>query len=162
MASIGNSSSITAAKTMTVEDFISLGSSDEVTYYNYSLLEYLNGYEMFITSILYDYEDEISDAVILVALTEEERAKYRYKPYLFAYDIYGATEYKFIIMMLNGIIDPKEFDLQKIKVISKSTLNNILSRILSVNESFMNSNRAQLKKDFKNAENGNTIWTEDY
>ena len=47
--------------TITVEEFIASRSKDDVTYYNYSILEYLNGFEMFITNILYDYEDEFND-----------------------------------------------------------------------------------------------------
>ena len=31
-----------ADKTYTVQDFISMRDSDEITYYNYSILEYLN------------------------------------------------------------------------------------------------------------------------
>lgn len=150
---------ITADKTMTVQDFIALRSSDEITYYNYSILEYLNGYSMFITNLLYDYEDELQDMAVVVELNEREAAKYRYKPYLFAMDIYGSTEAKFIIMMLNNIIDPKEFDFNKVKVISYSDLVTILNRMQAVNEEYMNNNRSKLKEDFKNNP-GNSIWVE--
>lgn len=159
MANTYVSGNMKADKAMSVEDFIALGPTDEITYYNFSVLEYLNGYEMFVTSILYDYDDEIKENTVILELTDQEKAKYRYKPYLLAYDIYGSTETKFIIMMLNGIIDPKEFNFGRIKVLYKSTLIELLSHITPVNENFLNLNRAKIEDDFKDQE-GNTIWVE--
>lgn len=148
---------ISADTTITVEDFIALRSSDDITYYNYSILEYLNGFDMFVTNLLYDYQDELDEMTMTVELSPKEQAKYRYKPYLFAFDLYGSTETKFIIMMLNGIIDPKEFDFDKVKVISYSNLVTILNRMEAVNEDYINNNRSKLKEDFKNNP-GNQLW----
>ena len=145
--------------TITVEEFIASRSKDDVTYYNYSILEYLNGFEMFITNILYDYEDEFNDEIVTVELKDTEQIKYRYKPELFAYDISGSTGFSFIIMMLNGIIDPKEFNFKKIKVIKSSILKTLLNRIKIINSEFMNNNISKRNDAFK--ENiGNTIWNE--
>lgn len=152
-------STMKSDQTITVQDFIAMKNSDEITYYNFSIVEYLNGYDMFITNILYDYEDELKDLCVYIKLSDVERLKYRYKPYLFAYDLYGSREISFIIMMLNGIIDPKEFDFNKIKVIKYDQLAAVLNRIAAVNEIFMNKNKAKLKKDFKNNP-GNDIWIE--
>ena len=60
-------------------------------------------------------------------------------------------------MMMNGIIDPKEFDFDKVKVINYSDLITILNRMQAVNEDYLNNNRSKLKNDFKNNP-GNTIW----
>lgn len=152
-------SSAKADLTYTVQDFIDLRSSDEITYYNYSILEYLNGFDMFITNLLYDYEDELNGLAVVVRLSDVEKIKYRYKPWLFSYDIYGSAETQFIIMMLNGIIDPKEFDFNRVKVLRPADLQNVLNRINSVNESYLNNNRSKLREDFKNNE-GNQIWVE--
>lgn len=152
-------SSAKADLTYTVQDFIDLRSSDEITYYNYSILEYLNGFDMFITNLLYDYEDELNGLAVIVRLSDVEKIKYRYKPWLFSYDVYGSAETQFIIMMLNGIIDPKEFDFNRVKVLRPADLQNVLNRINSVNESYLNNNRSKLREDFKNNE-GNQIWVE--
>lgn len=152
-------SSAKADKTYTIKDFIELRSSDEITYYNYSILEYLNGFDMFITNLLYDYEDEISALAVTVRLSDTEQIKYKYKPWLFGYDLYGSAETQFIIMMLNGIIDPKEFDFSRVKALRPSDLQNLLNRINSVNEEYINNNRSKLREDFKNNE-GNQIWVE--
>lgn len=146
-----------ADATVSIQDFIALRNSDEITYYNYSILEYLNGYDMFITNLLYDYEDEINDLAVTIKLTNIERAKYRYKPYLLAYDIYGSTETKFILMMLNNIIDPKEFDFETIRALRPADLARLLNRINAVNDDFMSKMKSKLKADFK-ANEGNKIW----
>lgn len=146
-------------ETITVQDFIAMRNSDEITYYNFSIVEYLNGYDMFITNVLYDYEEELRDLSVFIKLTDVERIKYKYKPYLFAYDLYGTREMAFIIMMLNGIIDPKEFDYNKIRVLRYNELTTIINRIGAINEDYINKNKSKLKKDFKNKE-GNNIWIE--
>ena len=146
-------------ETITVQDFIAMRNSDEITYYNFSIVEYLNGYDMFITNVLYDYEEELRDLSVFIKLTDVERIKYKYKPYLFAYDLYGTREIAFIIMMLNGIIDPKEFDYNKIRVLRYNELTTIINRIGAINEDYINKNKSKLKKDFKNKE-GNNIWIE--
>ena len=46
----------TADKTYNVAQFISMRSTDSNTFYNYSVLNYLNGTEYAITNILYDYQ----------------------------------------------------------------------------------------------------------
>lgn len=146
-------------ETITVQDFIAMRNSDEITYYNFSIVEYLNGYDMFITNVLYDYEEELRDLSVFIKLTDVERIKYKYKPYLFAYDLYGTREMAFIIMMLNGIIDPKEFDYNKIRVLRYNDLTTIINRIGAINEDYINKNKSKLKKDFKNKD-GNNIWIE--
>lgn len=155
MADIGFAGS--ADKTTTVQEFIAIRTADDVTYYNYSIVEYLNGFDMFITNLLYDYEDELQSVATYIKLNPREKAKYKYKPWLFAYDVYGSTEAQFIVMMLNGIIDPKEFDFDRVKVINPSNLSTILNRIQAVNEDYLNKNRTKLKNDFKN-NNGNEVW----
>ena len=151
--------SMSADKTITVQDFIAMRNSDEITYHNYSIISYLNGFDFVITNILYDYEEEFQDLAVTITLTDLEKIKYRYKPDLFAFDLYGSTETKFIIMMINGIIDPKEFDFNKVKALRPSDLSTILGRITTVNEDFINKNRSNYKTEFKAAD-GNSIWIE--
>ena len=62
----------TADKTYNVTDFISMRTSDEITYYNYSILQYISGNEYFLTNILYDYEDELNDICETVQLSDRE------------------------------------------------------------------------------------------
>lgn len=148
----------TADKTYDISDFVNMRSSDEVTYYNYSLLEYISGNEYLVTNILYDYDDELSDMAVTLALNKEEFEKYKYKPWLLAYDLYGSTETEFIIMALNGIIDPKDFEFERLKVLTPADTINVLGRIYSANETLLNSNRTDIKAAIKKDEKGNNIW----
>lgn len=50
MANVGYAGS--ADKTITVQEFIAIRTTDDVTYYNYSIVEYLHGFDMFITNLL--------------------------------------------------------------------------------------------------------------
>ena len=147
-----------ADETYTVDDFIHMRSSDEVTYYNYSILQYLNGIEYLVTNILYDYEDELLDASVTLTLDESQYLKYKYKPWLLAYDLYGAVECEFVLMTLNSIIDPKDFDFKRMKAILPNNLSNILGRIYSANSLLLNTNRSDMKIELKKDPNGNTIW----
>ncbi|MBR1987730.1 MAG: hypothetical protein IKA36_01690, partial [Clostridia bacterium] len=142
----------------TVDDFIHMRSSDEVTYYNYSILQYLNGIEYLVTNVLYDYEDELLDASVTLTLDEAQYLKYKYKPWLLAYDLYGAVECEFVLMTLNSIIDPKDFDFKRMKAILPNNLSNILGRIYSANSLLLNTNRSDMKIELKKDPNGNTIW----
>lgn len=102
------------ATTYTISQFIDLKNSDAITYKNYSILQKSLKDSSIIYSIdnvIYDYMDEINPYKKLVGLSDMEVVKYRYKPKLFAYDIYGATETYFVIMAINGICNVKEFEL---------------------------------------------------
>ena len=53
------------------------------------------------TSIINKYRDFLSDITYEVTLTDVEYMKYRYAPKTLSQDLYGTTEYWFIIMELN-------------------------------------------------------------
>ena len=92
-------------KTSSVEEFIEVGSADDITYYNFSILEkYTNsdGYsiEYSINNVIYSYMEEIKDRIVELELSDDDYAKYKYKPKLLAYDVYKTTEVYFIIMAI--------------------------------------------------------------
>ena len=101
---------INPATTTTLEDFIEMRSIDEMTYYNFSILEVINGVEHLNHNLIEDYLEELKSACITVDLTLDQYKKYKYFPDLLSYDVYGSVQLDFIIMLLNDCIDPKEFD----------------------------------------------------
>ena len=120
------------AKTYTITDFINEGKSDDMTYINFSILEKMSIGQFAETNVLDFYLYDIKKICLKVEqFTEEEIAKYKYQPDLLAYDIYGSTQLDFIILLVNGIIDPKEFDFSRgyILIPSKSNLFAILDQI---------------------------------
>ena len=102
------------AKTYTIPDFISMKSQDELTYANFAIFDYKFGETFVEQSIIDYYVQELKSICVKVnSLTVEEIAKYKYAPDLLSYDIYGTTSLDFIILLCNGIIDPKEFDFKR-------------------------------------------------
>lgn len=100
--------------TYTVDQMIALQSSDTITYKNFSILQKSIKDDNLIYSIdnvIYDYMEEINPYKKLVGFSPMETVKYRYKPKLFSYDVYGSTECYFVIMAVNGICNVKQFDL---------------------------------------------------
>lgn len=137
-------------KTSTVEEFINAGISDEMTYNNFSILFKSSQQDNIILSannIIYDYMDEIKPYIVNVSLSEEEYIKYRYKPKLFAYDIYGSTELFFVVMAVNGIYDIKDFNRRNIKALYKKQLFELLNQIYNAESGYIQKNRSDLEFD---------------
>ena len=82
-------------------------------------------------------------------MTNEEFRKYKYKPKLLAYDIYGATELYFIILAINGIkyIDVKAFDKRKLRLPKANDLANIVTAIYNAETTYLNANRNSLNEE---------------
>ena len=78
--------------------------------------------------------------------TQEEINKYRYAPDLLAYDIYGSTQLDFIVLLCNGIIDPKEFDLSRGKIYLPTLidLTNFLSETFESESDWIALNRQEM------------------
>lgn len=134
--------------TKDINDFVNLGSADDKTYYNFSILSTIaDGYNSnFVYSennIIYDYLDELKNNCIEVYLDDNDYIKYRYNPKLLAYDIYGSSELFFIILALNGMCNIKDFNKRKIKMLHKSVLNTYLESIYNAESSYIQKNRAK-------------------
>ena len=51
------------------------------------------------------YKDFLNTIIVDVSLTDEERAKYRYKPKMVSYDLYNTTEFwNDIVLIINFLI----------------------------------------------------------
>lgn len=123
---------IDPSTTYTIDDFIEEGKSDDMTYCNYSILRNSELGVFCDTNILDFYLDEIKQISLRVeTFSEEEIARYKYHPDLLAYDIYRSTQLDFVILLVNGIIDPKEFDFKRgyLLIPRKTDLFNLLEEI---------------------------------
>lgn len=122
----------------TMEQFIALGRGVSVTYDSYSYKELLsNGTEISVLNVINDYMPELKDMALNVTLSDDEYRKYKYKPRLLCYDIYGNTEVYYIILLLNGIIDIKEFDFRTLKMLKKDDMENALSAIYNAEKKYI-------------------------
>ena len=103
------------ALTYTLDDFIGEKRSDSITYANFSIIRATDYARFTETGLLDYYMKDLRNTCIQIPIenvTFEQKAKYKYHPDLLAYDIYGTTQLDFVVLLCNGIIDPKEFDLK--------------------------------------------------
>jgi hypothetical protein len=77
--------------------------------------------------------------------------RYKYFPDILAYDIYGNTQLDYIVMLCNGIIDPKEFDFSRstLYLPAKSVLNQFLTEIANSEDDWISINTQDLKRELK-------------
>lgn len=114
----------------TMEQFISLGKTVTISYDKFSFKEILsNGTEISILNVVSDYINEMKQYAIPVKLSDKEYSKYRFKPKLLCHDVYDSPELYYVILLLNGIIDIKEFDFDTVLMLSKDNMNAFMSAI---------------------------------
>ena len=137
-------------ETYTVEDFIELGKDiDDIQYSKFAILskaasDVTNPILYAEHNVIYDYEEEFKKLALNVEMTDTEFNKYKYKPKLLAYDLYGATEVYFAILFLNGMCSIKDFNRKNIKLIKKSTMIELLEAIYNAEENYITSNRSSV------------------
>lgn len=137
-------------ETYTVEDFIDLGKSlDDMQYSKFAILskavsEVANPIIFAEHNVIYDYEEEFKALSLSVEMTEQEFNKYKLKPKLLAYDIYGSTELYFTILFINGIYDLKDFNRKNIKLIKKTDMLQLLEAIYNAEKNYINNNRSSI------------------
>ena len=130
------------ALTYTLDDFISMQISDDMTYYNFSILEVIDGVEHLDSNLVEIYLEELKSQCISVQFSEEELKKYKYNADLLAYDLYGSVQLDFVILLLNDMYDPKEFTKNNVILPHSSTLSKFLNDVYSKEEGYIQQNRA--------------------
>ena len=118
--------------TYTLSQFIAAGKMNTVDYDAFSYKEMLsNGTEVAVLNVINDYMTELQEVAVNVKLSTEEYLKYRYKPKLLCRDVYGNAEVYFVILLLNGRIDVKDFDVTELKMLSVADMNTYLTLIFN-------------------------------
>lgn len=106
--------------------------STAIKYTDFCFREKLGMVSFVVKNVLRDYIYELKRVANLVTLTSEDIKKYKYKPKLMSADLYGSTEYYYIILMLNGMYDQKDFvNIENLYLLTKTQLNEALSEIYS-------------------------------
>lgn len=144
---------VRSENTATFEDFVLTRTSSNNSYQTFSLVEIIDSGDFLIEFpaylVLNDYFDELKEAAVEVKLSSAEYIKYRYRPKLLAYDVYNNTELAFLILMVNEMMNVKEFDLQSytLKMIPKKRLTEIMTNIKSAESSFIESYNTAARGD---------------
>lgn len=139
----------TINSTSTLEDFIAMRKNDTVTYYDLSILaKSLTNPDLIYSesNILDTYMDELKKLAVTVELSPEDYSKYKFRPKLLCYDIYGMTEMYFIIMALNGICSIKDFNFKKIKLLYKNDMFEFVNSIVAAEQNYISLNREYVGK----------------
>lgn len=144
--------------TTTIQDLIDIGKSVEMTYYKSSYIEKIGNIEYSVYNVIYDYMEEIEPYLQYITLSDVEYRRYKYKPRLLAYDLYGSTDLYFIIMIFNNICDIKDFTMRKIKLLSRSNLS-IINKIFITEKEYLDRNRYLVNNDEQNAQIEKSIKT---
>lgn len=138
------------ALTYTLSDFVELGQQDEMTYSNFAIIRYKMSTEFAEQNVVDYYLSELKSICLkITSFTTEEIARYKYSPDLLAYDIYKSTQLDFIILLCNGIIDPKEFNFKRKYLLlpRASVLQEFLSQVYNSESDWLKINRTELKKE---------------
>ena len=123
---------VNPATTYTLPDCVQYGVSDEQTYKNFSITRNTLDAQFVDIDLIDFYIDELKAICVKVEkFTTEEIAEYKYHPDLLAYYLYGSTQLDFVLMLCNGIIDPKDFDFKRgyLLVPRKDMLTTFLSEV---------------------------------
>ncbi len=143
------------AKTYRITDFIDMKDNDEFTYDKLAIyMRSMNDDRIIYSSdnSIYTYLPELKNATVWYTFSDEEYLKYKFRPKLLAYDIYGATELYFIILAVNDMCNIKDFKKHKIRLFFKSDLNDLLSQITSAEKYRLSLNRKILNENALNLE----------
>lgn len=115
----------------TLSEFVEAGKNKVAPLYgDWCYVDSYNNINFTVKNVLDDYLFELKKLATNVYLEDKDISKYNYKPKLLSADIYGTTELDYIILLLNGICNVKEFhDINPIKLIRKDDLLSYLSNI---------------------------------
>lgn len=94
---------------------------------------------------IYMYLDELKNASFPVQLTDEEFLKYKYRPDLISYTMYGSDVYEYVILAINDMISPKYFDKSLIYVIDPEYMEELISMIADAENEYIQLNKAKLE-----------------
>lgn len=133
--------------TYTIDQFIACQSDESMCYNNLSFRDKVGNIDYNTYNVLSDYIDEIRDEYCkTVTLSDDEMLKYKYRPKLLCYDVYGNGELAFIILIINDMYTFKDFTKETLLMPTKDDMNNITKYMF-------NSNRDDL--DIYNSKNSN-------
>ncbi len=128
----------------TIDQLISAGKNVIITYNNLAIIEKIQHMYLPVDNIIYTYLDELKKYIVPVRLTDMELVRYKYKPKLLAFDVYGSTDLYFVIMALNGIIDVRDFTMSTINMLKKEHINILMGYIYNAEKTYLEQNRDEI------------------
>lgn len=124
-------------ETFTIDQFIACQSDTAICYNNLSFLDFDENSKIKYNTynVLSDYVDEIIEDSLIIELNDEQLFKYKYKPKLLCFDIYGNAELAFIILIINDMYSAKDFTKNKLYMPKRTIMNTITKYVYNSNKS---------------------------
>lgn len=124
-----------ADTTHTIDELIACQSDTSMCYNNLSFIDQYDGIKFNTYNVLSDYIDDIKNNYCkLIELNTNEAWKYKYRPKLLAYDIYGNSELGFILLILNDMCNTHEFTKTKLIMPTKDGMSELCKNIYNANK----------------------------
>lgn len=98
-------------------------------------------------NIFTEYKEDLESIIKTYTMSDSEKIKWAYNPKLLSYELYGTTEFWFLILSINELHSATEFNINPIKIFDTS-LPNILGRILNLETNSISENREYITKSF--------------
>lgn len=90
-----------------------------------------------ITNLFEKYYELLLDNTVIVVLTNEEYLKYRFKPKVLSYDLYGTMELHYMLLRLNYVYSVTNFDFKEVRVFNTNILSLLNEIMILENEEFI-------------------------
>ena len=121
------------ARAYKLSHFIKMGrQAPTINYTDLSYRETYGNVSYVIKNVINDYLPELKQLSYKILLSDSEYEKYKYKPKLLSYDVYGNTEYYIYILLVNDICNVYDFDFKQLLMVPNSKLKAALSSIYRV------------------------------
>lgn len=125
-----------AGNTYTIDQFIACQSDTMICYNNLSFIDHDDDHNIDYNTwnVTSDYIEEIKEQCETIVLTDDQLAKYKYRPKLLCYDIYSNGELFFILLLINDMYSAKQFTRNKLLMPKKTVMNDIVKQLYNSNK----------------------------
>ena len=122
--------------TYTIDQFIACKSSESMCYHNLSFVDIHDDMAYDSYNVLSDYVDEIKDEYcVKIKLSDDEMSRYKYRPKLLCFDVYGSTELAFIILIINDMSNTKQFVKKVLYMPRRDSMTQLIRYLINANSS---------------------------
>ena len=126
----------------TIQNIISAGKELKICNRELSLKSVMTNsanekYVVNITNLFEKYYEILLDNTVIVVLTDEEYLKYRFKPKVLSYDLYGTKELHYMLLRLNYVYSVINFDFKELRVFNTNILNLLNEIMILENENYI-------------------------
>lgn len=99
-------------------------------------------------SVLDKYYDILLDQSVNVILSDDEYARYKYKPKLLCYEVYNNMDLTPLILRINNMLSVTEFTKKEIRMF-KTDITSFINEILILEDTNINNNAVEVQKEIR-------------